>query len=139
MNGPKYTEKGDPDQILSESGDQTPVNVGHGAQIAIDVPAINKEGTKLHPQPTSDALDPLNWSNFQKHVILAIVMFKYVLHFGITLHQSLTMGLLDTSCLPILRQLRFPLSRKSKLNIRSTTPKSTGLWLFPRWACQWDH
>lgn len=76
MNDQKYTEKGDPDQILSESGDQTPVNVGHGAQIAIDMPAVNKKGIKLHPQPTSDALDPLNWSNFQKHVILAIVMFK---------------------------------------------------------------
>ncbi|KAJ5536382.1 Major facilitator superfamily domain general substrate transporter [Penicillium frequentans] len=79
MNDQKYTEKGDPDQRLSESGDQTPVNVGHGAQVAIDVPAVNKKGIKLHPQPTSDALDPLNWSKFQKHVILAIVMFKYFL------------------------------------------------------------
>jgi len=32
---------------------------------------------KLHPQPTSDSLDPLNWSKLQKHTILAIVMFKY--------------------------------------------------------------
>lgn len=78
MNDPKYTEKGDPDHKLSSSGDQTPANVGHGAQIAIDAPAVNKNGIKLHPQPTSDALDPLNWSKSQKHVILAIVMFKYV-------------------------------------------------------------
>jgi hypothetical protein len=28
----------------------------------------------LHPQPVDDPLDPLNWSFFQKHGILAIVM-----------------------------------------------------------------
>ena len=32
--------------------------------------------TKVHPQPTTDTLDPLNWSTLQKHVILAIVMLK---------------------------------------------------------------
>lgn len=74
MNDQKLAEKGNSDHRLSES-----VNVGHGAQIAIEVPSVNKNGIKLHPQPTSDALDPLNWSKFQKHVILAIVMFKYVL------------------------------------------------------------
>lgn len=30
-----------------------------------------------HPQATSDPLDPLNWSSFRKHTILAIVMLKY--------------------------------------------------------------
>lgn len=38
--------------------------------------AITKGGLKLHPQPTRDPLDPLNWSTWRKHVILAIVMFK---------------------------------------------------------------
>lgn len=32
----------------------------------------------IHPQPTSDPLDPLNWSAFQKNSILGIVMFKWV-------------------------------------------------------------
>jgi len=35
---------------------------------------ITKDGFELHPQPTSDPLDPLNWSRFQKHSVLAIVM-----------------------------------------------------------------
>lgn len=38
--------------------------------------SVSKDGVKLHPQPTSDPLDPLNWSSFKKHTILAIVMFK---------------------------------------------------------------
>jgi hypothetical protein len=38
---------------------------------------ITKNGLRLHPQPTSDALDPLNWTSFQKHGILAIIMFFY--------------------------------------------------------------
>ena len=37
--------------------------------------AISKDGLKLHPQPTADPLDPLNWSFAKKHTILAIVMY----------------------------------------------------------------
>ena len=41
--------------------------------------ALNKYGFPLFPQPVrGDALDPLNWSFFQKHTILAIVMAMYV-------------------------------------------------------------
>lgn len=40
---------------------------------------VTKDGFKLHPQPTADPLDPLNWSSLWKHTILGIVMFKYVL------------------------------------------------------------
>lgn len=36
---------------------------------------ISKDGVRLHPQPTADLLDPLNWSSFRKHTILAIVMY----------------------------------------------------------------
>ena len=39
---------------------------------------VSKDGLAVHPQPTTDPLDPLNWSKMKKHVILAIVMFKYV-------------------------------------------------------------
>lgn len=36
---------------------------------------LSKHGLRLHPQPVvSDPLDPLNWSKFRKHSILAIVM-----------------------------------------------------------------
>ena len=34
--------------------------------------------TEIHPKPVpNDPLDPLNWSKFQKHTILAIVMALY--------------------------------------------------------------
>lgn len=41
-----------------------------------EVGALMKDGLKLHPQPTADPLDPLNWATWRKHVILAIVMLK---------------------------------------------------------------
>ncbi len=37
---------------------------------------VTKNGLRLHPQPTADPLDPVNWSSFKKHTILAIVMLK---------------------------------------------------------------
>ena len=36
---------------------------------------VMKDGLPLHPQPTSDPLDPLNWSRWRKVSILAIVMW----------------------------------------------------------------
>lgn len=41
----------------------------------IDGAGISKDGMRVHPQPTADPLDPLNWSSFKKHTILAIVMY----------------------------------------------------------------
>ena len=38
--------------------------------------SVMRDGVKLHPQPTVDPLDPLNWSSLKKHTILGIVMFK---------------------------------------------------------------
>jgi hypothetical protein len=38
---------------------------------------VTRDGFRVHPQPTTDPLDPLNWSSFQKHTILAVVMFLY--------------------------------------------------------------
>lgn len=38
--------------------------------------SLNNHTTKTHPQPTSDPLDPLNWSRYQKNAILSIVMLK---------------------------------------------------------------
>ena len=36
---------------------------------------VTKDGFRLHPQPTTDPLDPLNWSKFRKHSILGVVMY----------------------------------------------------------------
>ncbi|KAL1592652.1 hypothetical protein SLS60_011068 [Paraconiothyrium brasiliense] len=47
--------------------------------------ALSKDGIILHPQAVqNDALDPLNWSSFQKHTILAIVMALYFMFTYIT-------------------------------------------------------
>ena len=36
----------------------------------------SSDGMGKFPQPTTDPLDPLNWSSIRKHSILAIAMFK---------------------------------------------------------------
>ncbi|KAL4920520.1 major facilitator superfamily domain-containing protein [Aspergillus aurantiobrunneus] len=46
---------------------------------AIAAIEVEHNGIRVHPQPTADPLDPLNWSRLQKHTILGIVMFKYFL------------------------------------------------------------
>ncbi|CAL5870809.1 uncharacterized protein PFLUO_LOCUS5049 [Penicillium psychrofluorescens] len=61
---------------LFKSKDETSTPI-EGSQIACH--AVDTNGIKLHPQPTSDPLDPLNWSNLQKHTILSAVMLKYFL------------------------------------------------------------
>ncbi|KAB8077740.1 major facilitator superfamily domain-containing protein [Aspergillus leporis] len=45
---------------------------------------VEGDGVKIHPQPTTDFRDPLNWSSGQKHTILGIVMLKYFLFTYIT-------------------------------------------------------
>ncbi|KAK4908567.1 hypothetical protein LTR66_017552, partial [Elasticomyces elasticus] len=57
--------------------------VGGQAEHSHD-PVVDKDGMRIHPQPTTDALDPLNWSTFRKHSILAVVMLKYFLFTYIT-------------------------------------------------------
>ncbi|KAJ5177413.1 Major facilitator superfamily domain general substrate transporter [Penicillium coprophilum] len=64
--------------IKKDDCDQAHTPVDQGTQVLYGA-AVNKNGIRLHPQPTADSLDPLNWSIFQKHVILSIVMFKYFL------------------------------------------------------------
>ena len=70
---------GDEKEVLSPSVDTS-------AGQAYDVPVSNvlRDGVKLHPQPTVDPLDPLNWSWTKKHTILGIVMFKYFMFTYIT-------------------------------------------------------
>ncbi|KAJ5782439.1 hypothetical protein N7457_004213 [Penicillium paradoxum] len=62
----------------NSSNDRIHLSLGEGTQI-IHKAAVDRYGIRLHPQPTSDTLDPLNWSGVQKHTILSIVMFKYFL------------------------------------------------------------
>ncbi|KAF2762094.1 major facilitator superfamily transporter [Pseudovirgaria hyperparasitica] len=55
-----------------------------GDDAEVDAPVLLKDGFKMHPQPTSDPLDPLNWSWVKKHSILAIVMSLYFMFTYIT-------------------------------------------------------
>lgn len=67
----QYPEKHSPDTSLEGSGNAL-------------LPVLTRDGLKLHPQPTSDPLDPLNWSPIRKNSILAIVMALYFLFTYIT-------------------------------------------------------
>lgn len=72
--------------VVPYSASQTPTQSSHddkeGAAIApglVDTvieSAVTKDGLKVHPQPTTDPLDPLNWSRWRKGCILSIVMLK---------------------------------------------------------------
>ena len=68
-------EKPAQEQSASASSIELPTTIDQGTQIVYE-PAKHKNGIRLHPQPTSDPLDPLNWTSLQKHVILSIVMLK---------------------------------------------------------------
>ncbi|KAL1869452.1 hypothetical protein VTK73DRAFT_3097 [Phialemonium thermophilum] len=53
--------------------------------VEADEVLLGKDGFRLFPQPAlGDELDPLNWSPFQKHTILAIVMSLYFMFTYIT-------------------------------------------------------
>ena len=40
---------------------------------------VDPYGSALVPTPTSDPLDPLNWTKFQKYILISIVCFNYFL------------------------------------------------------------
>ncbi|KAI4244775.1 MAG: hypothetical protein LQ352_006719 [Teloschistes flavicans] len=59
----------------------------------IDGAGISKDGMRVHPQPTADPLDPLNWSSFKKHTILAIVMYlRIIFMIGTLIAFAATIG-----------------------------------------------
>lgn len=58
---------------------RSPVVDSDDAIIAAESALLDPHGFKLFPQPVQgDALDPLNWTWLQKHIILSIVMALYV-------------------------------------------------------------
>ncbi|KAF1812555.1 MFS transporter [Eremomyces bilateralis CBS 781.70] len=52
--------------------------------VGSSIPTIMRDGIRLHPQPTSDPLDPLNWSKWKKGRIVAIVMGLYFMFTYVT-------------------------------------------------------
>lgn len=68
-----------PEKTSRESATPSPTNEKAAVDVnnnheELDVPVITKDGFRMHPQPTSDPHDPLNWSRWKKNSILAIVM-----------------------------------------------------------------
>ena len=72
--GPEYLASKGEDSAASANDSNEKSIVDHDAGQTYET-AIKKDGVKLHPQPTSDPLDPLNWTGFRKHSILGIVMY----------------------------------------------------------------
>ncbi|KAL8830951.1 MAG: hypothetical protein Q9170_005500 [Blastenia crenularia] len=72
-DGPGYTS--------GQLDEKTPIDSDLGQS---DEVGVVRDGIAVHPQPTADPLDPLNWSTFKKHVILAIVMYLYFMFTYIT-------------------------------------------------------
>lgn len=61
------------DEFPSNDVDNEKGNVPH-----VEHHIVLRDGVVLHPQPTADALDPLNWSACKTNSILAIVKVRTV-------------------------------------------------------------
>lgn len=79
MSEEKDIEKTSQGNGPSTSSGQMQVPIEKGDTLLVCNAPGTAIGSKVYPQPTTDPLDPLNWSSMQKHVVLAIVMFKLVL------------------------------------------------------------
>ncbi|CEJ58740.1 hypothetical protein PMG11_07387 [Penicillium brasilianum] len=79
MSAEKEIEKSSQSNGLDLSSERIQTSIKKGDTHLVYDAGAKTDGTKAHPQPTNDPLDPLNWSTMQKHVILAIVMLKYFL------------------------------------------------------------
>lgn len=78
ISGTKEPIMTDASNSVKEGNVSIPTNTTLMGDSHVNKPQVTKDGFKLHPQPTADPLDPLNWSSMRKHTILGIVMFKYV-------------------------------------------------------------
>lgn len=61
----------------AEKGDIIDTSVGTATNLGTT--RLDPHGSALVPTPTSDPLDPLNWSKFQKYILISIVCFNYFL------------------------------------------------------------
>ncbi|RWR00111.1 putative MFS transporter [Paecilomyces variotii] len=84
ISGTKEPIMTDASNSVKEGNVSIPTNTTLVGNSHVNKPQVTKDGVKLHPQPTADPLDPLNWSSMRKHTILGIVMFKYFLFTYIT-------------------------------------------------------
>ena len=78
-SGDSFSPREEKEEVYESNKKENPTPVrGHivqdGAGDRMRHQSVDKHGMRLHPQPTNDTLDPLNWSKTKKHSILAIVM-----------------------------------------------------------------
>lgn len=71
--------------------------LGSDSSEAEDI-GVSKDGMRVHPQPSADPLDPLNWSSLKKHAILAIVMYMLVYQPEPSRHSTARMSMLSQMC-----------------------------------------
>ncbi|KAF2141393.1 uncharacterized protein K452DRAFT_288096 [Aplosporella prunicola CBS 121167] len=83
MEPPQYDGKL-PEETKSDDGKENHDNEDMQTTVETDMTVVLKDGLKLHPQPTSDPMDPLNWSRARKNTILTIVMALYFMFTYIT-------------------------------------------------------
>lgn len=99
---------------------------------------------QVFPKPTTDPLDPLNWSGFRKHTILGIVMLKYV-NLNIEWNRSKHIRLsiltdhIDIFSLHTSQQLLFHLSPKFSTSMELPTLKRIGPLLCQPWGYHLGH
>jgi hypothetical protein len=63
-----------------DTGSDHPEQVQDGSIAELpSSPRVDPRGNPLHPTPTDDPMDPLNWSAWRKNICIAIVMLSYFL------------------------------------------------------------
>jgi hypothetical protein len=82
----------------AEKGDvlvPSPTDERAGSIANVGTLRLDPFGSALAPKPTSDPLDPLNWSKLQKYVLITIVCFNYLLFTYLTTAPIPSFGLLQ--------------------------------------------
>ncbi|KAL9024743.1 MAG: hypothetical protein Q9196_006288 [Gyalolechia fulgens] len=103
-----YDFASDPDRL----NEKRPIDSEVGQFVEVEVV---KDGLRVHPQPTADPLDPLNWSALKKHTILAIVM--YIGYMAARFFQGFGVSPGATVGMAVLSDLFFDYERGQKLGL----------------------
>lgn len=71
-------EDGGPQALKHKNLQPDEVSIQQNGTPTLSTIVVVRDGRTLHPQPTTDPLDPLNWPSMRKNTILAIVMAMFV-------------------------------------------------------------
>lgn len=74
----KASHEDRPEKATLDTGSDQPEYIGNGSIGELPSSArLDPTGNPLHPTPTDDPMDPLNWPAWRKNICIAIVMFSY--------------------------------------------------------------